>query len=60
MQRAIERERRLQRPIVQANLWLQSVLAGMPRFPDDDTVDAQLDLQVHAAAAPAPVNAVTG
>lgn len=60
MQRAMERERRLQRPIVQANLWLQSVLAGMPRFPDDDTVDAQLDRQVHAAAAPAPAYAGTG
>jgi hypothetical protein len=32
----------------------------LPRFPDDDTVDAQLDLQVHAAAAPAPANAATG
>lgn len=60
MQRAIERERRVRRPIVQANLWLQSVLAGMPRFPDDDTVDAQLDRQVHAAAAPAPAGATTG
>ena len=60
MQRAMERERRVQRPIVQANLWLQSVLAGMPRFPDDDTVDAQLDRQVHAATAPAPVQAGTG
>ena len=28
MQRALERERRIRRPIVQANLWLQSVLAG--------------------------------
>jgi hypothetical protein len=52
MRRAMARERRLRRPLVQANLWLQSALAGMPRFPDDETVDAQLDRQVHAAATP--------
>ncbi len=52
MQRALERERRIRRPIVQANLWLQSVLAGMPRFPDDDAVEAELDREIHAAAAP--------
>ncbi|BBZ33181.1 hypothetical protein [Mycolicibacterium confluentis] len=55
MRRALERERRLRRPVVQANLWLQSVIAGMPRFPDDDAVDAQLDLQIHAAAPPPQV-----
>jgi hypothetical protein len=52
MQRALQRERRIRRPLVQANLWLQSVLAGMPRFPDDDAVEAQLDREIHAAAAP--------
>jgi hypothetical protein len=52
MHRALERERRVRRPMVQANLWLQSVLAGMPRFPDDATVDAELDRSVHAAPAP--------
>lgn len=52
MRRALARERRIRRPLVQANLWLQSVLAGMPRFPDDDAVNAQLDHQVHAAPAP--------
>jgi hypothetical protein len=52
MQRALQRERRIRRPLVQANLWLQSAIAGMPRFPDDDAVDAKLDSQVHAAAPP--------
>jgi hypothetical protein len=52
MRRAMARERRLRRPLVQANLWLQSALAGMPRFPDDEAIDAQLDRQVHAAAPP--------
>ena len=52
MHRALERERRIRRPIVQANLALQSVLAGMPRFPDDDAVEAELDREIHAAAAP--------
>ena len=53
MHRALERERRIRRPMVRANLWLQSALAGMPRLPDDPTVDAALDRQVHAAPAPA-------
>ncbi len=52
MERALERERRIRRPLVKANLWLQSVLAGMPRFPDDDAVEAELDREIHAAAAP--------
>ncbi len=52
MQRAIQRERRIRRPLVRANLWLQSALAGMPRLPDDTAVDATLDRQVHAAPAP--------
>jgi len=62
MHRALERERRMRRPIVQANLWLQGVLAGMPRFPDDDAVEAELDREIHAAAAPigAKTDAGTG
>lgn len=55
MQRALARERRIRRPLVQANLWLQSAIAGMPRFPDDDAVDAKLDSQVHAATPPTSV-----
>ena len=52
MRRALERERRIRRPVVQAKLWLQCAIAGTPRFPDDDAVDAQLDHEIHAAAAP--------
>ena len=55
--RALERERRIRRPLVKANLWLQSVLAGMPRFPDDDAVEAELDREIHAAAAPGAATA---
>ena len=64
MRRSMERERVLRRPFVQANLWLQHVIAGEPRFPDDNEVNAELDREVHAApapgapaAAPAPVSA---
>ena len=39
MHRALERERRLRRPVVQAKLWLQHVIAGEPHFPDDNEVD---------------------
>lgn len=53
MHRALERERWLRRPVVQAKLWLQDAITGMPRFPDDATVDAQLDREIHAAPAPA-------
>lgn len=52
MRRALERERRLRRPVVQAKLWLQHVIAGEPHFPDDSEVDAQLDREIHAAPAP--------
>ncbi len=52
MRRALERERYLRRPFVQANLWLQHVLAGEPRFPDDTEVNAELDREVHAAPRP--------
>ena len=35
----------------QAKLWLQDVVAGEPRFPDDDAVNAELDREIHAAPA---------
>ena len=54
MHRAMERERYLRRPFVQANLWLQHVIAGEPRFPAPAEVEAQLDKVVHAAPAPQP------
>jgi hypothetical protein len=53
MHRALERERHLRRPVVQAKLWLQHVIAGEPQFPDDKEVDQQLDREIHAAPAPA-------
>ena len=59
MHRALERERWLRRPAVRLNLWLQGVLAGMPQFPDDKAVDAQLDREIHAAPPP-KVPAQTG
>ena len=52
MHRALERERRLRRPVVQAKLWVQHVVAGEPHFPYDREVDEQLDREVHAAPAP--------
>lgn len=52
MHRALERERRLRRPVVQAKLWLQHVVAGEPHFPEDSEVDQQLDREIHAAPAP--------
>jgi hypothetical protein len=52
MHRALERERYMRRPVVQAKLWLQDAVAGMPHFPDDAEVDAQLDREIHAAAPP--------
>ena len=51
MHRALERERWLRRPVVQAKLWLQDAIAGMPKFPDDAKVDEQLAL---AKSAPPP------
>jgi ABC-type multidrug transport system fused ATPase/permease subunit len=51
MHRALERERRLRRPVVQAKLWLQHVIAGEPHFPDDNEVNEQLDKEIHAAPA---------
>jgi hypothetical protein len=58
MHRALIRERRLRRPVVQAKLWLQHVVAGEPHFPDDREVDNQLDLEIHPAPAPSEPPAV--
>jgi hypothetical protein len=58
MHRALERERRLRRPVVQAKLWLQHVVAGEPQFPEDAKVDAELDREIHAAPAPGPGPAI--
>jgi hypothetical protein len=52
MHRALERERWLRRPMVQAKLWLQDAIAGMPQFPDDAKVDEELDREIRAAPAP--------
>jgi hypothetical protein len=65
MHRSMERERYLRRPFVQADLWLQHVIAGEPRFPSDAEVNAQLDSLVRAAPAPGapapePVSAGSG
>ncbi len=38
MHRALERERWLRRPVVQAKLWLQDAITGMPKIPDDAAV----------------------
>jgi hypothetical protein len=60
MHTALERERKQRRPVVQAKLWLQHVVAGEPHFPDDNEVNEQLDREIHAAPAPpehAPVAA---
>jgi hypothetical protein len=52
MYRALERERKFRRPVVQAKLWLQDAVSGMPQFPDDQRVDEQLDREIHAAEPP--------
>ncbi len=52
MRRALQRERRLRRPVVRVKLWVQCAIAGTPRVPDKRAVDAQLDHDVHAAPAP--------
>jgi hypothetical protein len=41
--------------VVQAKLWVQDVIAGTPKFPDDAAVDKQLDREIHAAPAPGQV-----
>jgi hypothetical protein len=52
MGRALQRERTLRRPVVRAKLYLQCAIAGTPRLPDERTVDATLDHEVHPAPAP--------
>jgi heme/copper-type cytochrome/quinol oxidase subunit 4 len=52
MRHALERERYMRRPIVQAKLWLQHIIAGEPSFPADAEVDAELDREIHPAPAP--------
>ena len=52
MRRALQRERRLRRPVVRVKLWVQCAIAGTPRLPDEGLVDAQLDHDVHAAPPP--------
>ena len=58
MHKALVRERRLRRPVIQAKLWLQHVIAGEPHFPVDSEVDQQLDLEIHPAPPPPPQPAV--
>ena len=60
MHHALERERRLRRPVVQAKLWLQHVIAGEPHFPDDIEVNEQLDKEIHAAPAPRAASVEAG
>jgi hypothetical protein len=52
MHKALERERWLRRPVIQAKLWLQDAISGMPKFPDDAEVDKELDREIHAAPPP--------
>ena len=52
MHRALRRERTWRRPVVRAKLWLQCAIAGTPRLPDERTVDAELDREVHPAPPP--------
>jgi hypothetical protein len=58
MHKALERERWLRRPVIQAKLWLQDAVSGMPKFPDDAEVDKELDREIHAAPAPPRSNSV--
>jgi uncharacterized membrane protein len=52
MRRALQRERKWRRPVVQGKLWLQCAIAGTPRVPDERMVDAQLDHDVRPAPPP--------
>ena len=52
MRRALQRERTWRRPVVRAKLWLQCAIAGTPRLPDERSVDAELDREVHPAPPP--------
>ncbi len=52
MRLALQRERTLRRPVVRAKLYIQCAIAGTPRLPDERTIDAQLDHDVHPAPPP--------
>jgi len=58
MSRALQRERKLRRPVVRAKLWLQYTIAGTPRLPSHRMVNAQLDREVHPAPPPEQVPSV--
>ena len=58
MSRALQRERRLRRPVVRAKLWLQYTIAGTPRVPSSRTVNAQLDREVQPAPPPDQIPSV--
>ncbi|MEO8813799.1 MAG: hypothetical protein ABI307_14410 [Mycobacterium sp.] len=52
MRRAMQRERRLRRPVVRIKLWLQDAIAGRPQVADERIVEAELDREVREASAP--------
>ena len=52
MRAALRRERLQRRPVVKFKLWIQDAISGMPQFPDDKAVDAQLDREIRAAPPP--------
>lgn len=58
MSRALQRERKLRRPVVRAKLWLQYAIAGTPRVPSHRMVNAELDREVHPAPPPEQVPSV--
>lgn len=58
MSRALQRERKLRRPVVRAKLWLQYTIAGTPLVPSHRMVDAALDREVHPAPPPEQVPSV--
>lgn len=58
MRRALERERRLRRPVVRVKLWLQDTIAGRPQVPTDRMVDAELDREVREATGPIPLRQI--
>lgn len=55
MSRALQRERKLRRPVVRAKLWLQYAVAGTPRVPSPRMINEQLDREVHPAPPPEQV-----
>lgn len=61
MRRALQRERRLRRPVVQLKLWLQDMVAGRPGVRNDRAVEAELDRAVHQAPPPSgPIMIASG